>query len=268
MTTRTSNQQSISIRAALDTIRRVEAQVDFLEQSTHEANSDQTPSLTIVIPVFNERGTVLEVLSRVEQLPLSKQIIIVDDGSTDGTRDLLTELSGRQGIEVVLHDGNQGKGAALQSGFQRARGEVVIVQDADLEYDPWDIPRVIAPILQGQSDVVYGSRYLNLAEQDPSALHRLGNWLLTKFSNWMTQNQLTDMETCYKAIRRSVLCSIPIEQKRFGFEPEITAKLAKGGHRILEVPISYRSRSWSEGKKIGVKDLFNTLWCIVWYRFR
>lgn len=240
--------------------QRVEKTIDVLQ------NRLQPPILTVVIPVYNEAATVVSVIERVASLEVDKQIILVDDGSTDGTSEVLAAYIGRDGFEVILHPVNQGKGAALQSGFQRAQGDIVIVQDADLEYDPRDILSVIAPILDGRSDVVYGSRYLANCNQDPSMIHRLGNWLLTQFSNWMTSNRLTDMETCYKAIRRSVLQSIKIEQRRFGFEPEITAKLAVRGHRILEVPVSYRSRSWKEGKKIGVKDLINTLWCIVRYR--
>ncbi|MFO0012516.1 MAG: glycosyltransferase family 2 protein [Planctomycetota bacterium] len=253
-------------------VQRIEGAVDWLEETSHREpestkHSLDTPALSIVIPAYNERRTIEQVIERVSALPIDKQIILVDDASTDGTREILSRYIGRKGFDVVVHPCNQGKGAALKSGFQLARGEVVIVQDADLEYDPQDILSVIAPILEGRSDVVYGSRYLMDGRQDPSAIHRLGNWLLTQFSNWMTANRLTDMETCYKAIRRTLLQSIDIEQKRFGFEPEITAKLARRGHRILEVPVSYRSRSWKEGKKIGFKDLINTLWCIVRYRF-
>lgn len=243
----------------------MEESVDWLQAAPQIELSQ--PSVTVVIPVYNERATVVQVIERVIALDIAKQIILVDDGSTDGTREILSSYIGKHGIDVVLHPRNQGKGAALKSGFLRARGEVVIVQDADLEYDPQDILSVIAPILDGRCDVVYGSRYLENGCQDPSPIHRLGNWLLTQFSNWMTSNRLTDMETCYKAIRRTLLQSIEIEQERFGFEPEITAKLARRGQRIIEVPISYRSRSWKEGKKIGVKDLINTLWCIVRYRF-
>jgi glycosyltransferase involved in cell wall biosynthesis len=252
---------------------RVVDAVGRIENALQEASRNPTPEsaffpLTVVIPVYNERHTIQQVMDRVASLQIEKQIIVVDDGSTDGTREILASYVGRPGVEIVLHPSNQGKGAALKSGFERAQGEIVIVQDADLEYNPQDILSVIQPILAGQCDVCYGSRYLDVAHQDPSFLHRFGNWLLTQLSNWMTSNRLTDMETCYKAIRRSVLKSITIEQRRFGFEPEITAKLARGGHRIVEVPVSYKSRSWSEGKKIGVRDLISTLWCIVRYRFR
>jgi len=259
------DQQSVS--------SRVESAVDWLHDSIQREAQGETPTafqptLTVVIPIYNEVRTVAEVIDRVAALDIEKQIILVDDGSSDGTREILSKFTGIEGFDVILHPNNQGKGAALQSGFLLARGEIVIVQDADLEYDPQDIFKVIAPILEGRSDVVYGSRYLENQTQDRSLVHRLGNWLLTQFSNWMTSNRLTDMETCYKAIRTPILRSIAIEQRRFGFEPEITAKLARRGYRILEVPITYRSRSWKEGKKIGFNDLLNTLWCIVRYRFQ
>lgn len=268
--------QSTTITSELSTalVHRIEKTVDWLQETPQLDGLRESvqptavvPLLSVVIPVFNERNTVEKVIAAVDALDIHKQIILVDDGSSDGTRQILSSYIGKSGFDVILHPCNQGKGAALKSGFDRARGEVVIVQDADLEYDPQDILRVVAPIFEGRSDVVYGSRYLGNGLQDPSFIHRLGNWMLTQFSNWMTSNRLTDMETCYKAIRRNILQSIDIEQRRFGFEPEITAKLACRGHRILEVPVSYRSRSWKEGKKIGVKDLINTLWCIVRYRF-
>lgn len=236
--------------------------------SVAQAATVCTPTLSIIIPAYNESKTILRVLESVEKLDVSKQVIVVDDGSTDGTREIIRALHGRQGIETVLHDRNSGKGAAIQSGIRLAIGEIVIVQDADLEYNPQDILTVIQPILDGESDVVFGSRYLGNCHQDQSSLHRFGNACLTGFSNWMTKQRLTDMETCYKAFRRELIQSIPIEQQRFGFEPEITAKLAKKKILIREVPISYKSRSWQEGKKIGVKDLISTLWCIVRYRYQ
>lgn len=258
-----------SVDPVLERIEEAIAELRDLERNPPAAFplAPKKPSLSVVIPVFNERRTIEEVIARVSALDIDKQIILVDDGSMDGTREILSSYMDREGFAVILHPCNQGKGAALQSGFQHARGEVVIVQDADLEYDPQDILRVIGPILEGDCDVVYGSRYLKNSHQDPSLIHRLGNWILTQFSNCMTANRLTDMETCYKAIRGDVLKTIHIEQKRFGFEPEITAKLSRRGYRIFEVPISYRSRSWKEGKKIGWRDLVNTLWCIVRYRF-
>jgi len=233
-----------------------------------QSSKPYAPCLTVIIPAFNESKTILKVLESVEKLEVSKQIIVVDDGSTDGTREIICSLDDRRGIYVVLKERNSGKGAAIQTGIQLAIGDIVIVQDADLEYNPQDILSVIQPILDGKSDVVFGSRYLANHHQDQSALHRFGNACLTGFSNWMTNQRLTDMETCYKAFRREIIQSIPIEQQRFGFEPEITAKLAKKKIVIREVPISYKSRSWQEGKKIGVGDLISTLWCIVRYRFQ
>jgi glycosyltransferase involved in cell wall biosynthesis len=224
--------------------------------------------LTIVIPVYNEPVTVLEIVERVRALPISKQIVVVDDGSTDGTSQALGQLQNVPEVQLLQHATNRGKGAALQTGFEVARGQFVIVQDADLEYDPQDILRVIEPLRTGLCDVVYGSRYLQNASQDPSLVHRLGNWALTTFSNLCTGQRLTDMETCYKAFRLQLLREIRIEQDRFGFEPEITAKLARRGVAIQEVGISYRSRSHREGKKIGWRDLWNALYCIVRYRFR
>ena len=228
----------------------------------------KAPQLSVIIPAYNEAKTLQQVIESVLSLDIEKQLIIVDDGSSDGTREAIAALRGRDGITVVLHEKNQGKGAAIQSGIRLATGDILIVQDADLEYDPKDILIVIKPILDGESDVVYGSRYLANSHQDQSALHRFGNACLTGFSNWMTNQHLTDMETCYKAFRRDLIQGIKIEQRRFGFEPEITAKLAKKKIVIREVPISYRSRSWQEGKKIGIKDLISTLYCIVRYRFQ
>jgi glycosyltransferase involved in cell wall biosynthesis len=248
-------------------LERIEEAYRLLERSIAADQRRTSIPLTVVIPVFNEVQTIDSVVRAVQALPIEKQIVIVDDGSTDGTRQVLEQYAESPDIDVFLHLTNQGKGAALQSGFRIAAGDVVIVQDADLEYNPNDILRVIAPILEGKADVVYGSRYLDGGVQDPSWLHRFGNQVLTGFSNWMTSSRLTDMETCYKAMRRTVLTSMNIEQRRFGFEPEITAKLARRGYHIHEVPIGYQSRSWKEGKKIGIKDLFNTLWCIVRYRF-
>lgn len=227
---------------------------------------NDAPTVSIIIPAYNEIGTIDAIVKTIRSLPVTKQIIVVDDGSTDGTREYIAQLGELPGVDVCLHEVNSGKGAAIQSGIQRAIGEIVIVQDADLEYEPTDILKVIEPIVRGESDVVYGSRYLANPTQDGSALHRFGNKVLTGLSNIATGQRLTDMETCYKAFRRELIQSIRIEQNRFGFEPEITAKLARKKVRIQEVPISYKPRSWDEGKKIGVKDLINTLWCIFRYR--
>jgi len=249
---------------------RASAQLARVEELVEHAAASFTsvrPELTIVIPVYNEPETIIEIVQRVHRLPISKQIIIVNDGSTDMTGESLDALAHLDNVEIIEHDINRGKGAALQTGFQHARGKYVIVQDADLEYDPIDILKVIEPLRRGTSDVVYGSRYLESAQQDPSRVHRFGNWLLTSLSNRLTGLQLTDMETCYKAFRRDVLNQIHIEQNRFGFEPEITAKIAGQQVRIQEVGVSYHCRSWKEGKKIGVKDLINTLYCIVRYNW-
>lgn len=233
-----------------------------------QGKAAKPPALSVIIPAFNEAKTIRRVVDSVNSLEICKQIIVVDDGSTDGTQEAIRAMQGHKGIDIAFHLRNQGKGAAIQTGIRLALGDVVIVQDADLEYDPQDILLVIQPILDGETDVVFGSRYLSNSHQDQSVLHRFGNACLTGFSNWMTNQRLTDMETCYKAFRRELIQSIPIEQKRFGFEPEITAKLARKRIKIREVPISYKSRSWREGKKIGVRDLVSTLWCILRYRLR
>lgn len=218
--------------------------------------------LSIVIPVFNELNTIIRVITRVAALPLNTEIVVVDDFSTDGTRDLLKRLDSVDGIRVIFQEQNQGKGAALRTGFENCSGDYVVVQDADLEYDPRDIPRLLEPLLRGDADVVYGSRFLGPEPQDESLVHRMGNAVLTGASNLLSGLKLTDMETCYKAFTLDVIDSIRIEQDRFGIEPEITAKLARRGFRFVEVPITYNSRGYDEGKKIGVKDLFNAIYCI------
>jgi glycosyltransferase involved in cell wall biosynthesis len=222
--------------------------------------------LSVVIPVYNERRTIQQVLTRVAALPIPKEIVIIDDASTDGTREFLSQYECAADVHVIFKPQNEGKGAALRTGFRRVTGDVVIVQDADLEYDPRDILPVIKPIVCGQADVVYGSRFLDNTSQDRSLVHRLGNRLLTAASNRLTGLRITDMETCYKAFRRDVLRSFEIQQNRFGFEPEVTAKIARRKLRVQEVPIGYAARSYAEGKKIGLKDLFSTLYCIVRYR--
>ncbi len=224
--------------------------------------------LTIVIPVYNEQQTVAEILRRVRDVPVPKEIIVVDDCSTDGTRAELEQLTDWPELRVIYQARNAGKGAALRTGFAAATGDVVVVQDADLEYDPRDLPRLLEPILDGTADVVYGSRYLHEEPQDPSRIHRWGNFLLTWASNLCTGLRLTDMETCYKMIPRPLLQSLNIQQNRFGFEPEVTAKLARRGVRITELPVRYESRGYKEGKKIGWRDGVNALYCIVRYRWR
>ncbi len=221
--------------------------------------------LSVVIPVFNEEATIRQVLQNVSALPIAKEIIVVDDASTDGTRQILAEYEHQPGINLILKPRNEGKGAALRTGFRQASGDVVIVQDADLEYDPADILSVIRPIIDGQADVVYGSRFLEQSRGSDSSIHRFGNACLTKLSNWFTGLDITDMETCYKAFRRDVLASFEIRQPRFGFEPEVTARIARRKYRLCEVPISYSPRGYAEGKKIGVKDLFSTLYSILRY---
>ena len=218
--------------------------------------------LSIVIPVFNEENTIARVISRVAAMPLNTEIIVVDDNSSDGTRNVLGKLADIQNLRIFLKQSNQGKGAALRTGFAQVSGDYVVIQDADLEYDPRDIPKLLEPLLNDDADVVYGSRFIGTEQQDESLVHRMGNALLTGASNLLSGLQLTDMETCYKAFTREVIDSIRIDQDRFGIEPEITAKLARRGFRFVEVPISYNSRSYSEGKKIGVKDLINAIYCI------
>ncbi len=239
------------------------------EQYQRPAGTTRLPAtgelVSVVIPVFNERKTIGRVLARVAALPFEKEIVIVDDCSRDGTRELLQRLEGVPGIRLVLKEQNEGKGAALRTGFEQVRGSFVVVQDADLEYDPRDIPAVLAPLLDGTADVVFGSRFIGAVRHDKSWVHRFGNWVLTTSSNLLNGVRLTDMETCYKAFRAGVLSDIPLAQNRFGVEPELTAKLARRGYRISEVPIRYEARSYAEGKKIGFRDLFKAFYCIVRY---
>jgi glycosyltransferase involved in cell wall biosynthesis len=218
--------------------------------------------LSVIIPVYNEEKTLSLVVSRVAALPLNMEIVIIDDCSTDGTREILRKLEGIPGIKVILKDRNEGKGAALRTGLHHVTGDYIIVQDADLEYNPRDIPGIIEPLIRGEADVVYGSRFIGEELQDESWLHRVGNAVLTGASNLLSGLKLTDMETCYKAFSRNVLRDLTIEQNRFGIEPELTAKLARRGYRFAEVPITYQSRGYDEGKKIGIKDLFNAIYCI------
>lgn len=223
--------------------------------------------LTIVIPCYNESSTIEEIINAVKASPVKeKEIIIVDDFSTDGTRDLLKNKFEKMVDKVVYHEFNQGKGAALRTGFQHATGDVVVVQDADLEYDPQEYPILMDPIIKNRADVVFGSRFMG---GQPHRVvyfwHSMGNRFLTLLSNMFTNINLTDMETCYKMFRREVIQSIKIEENRFGFEPEITAKVAKGGWRIYEVGISYFGRTYAEGKKIGWKDGFRAIFAIVKY---
>ena len=220
--------------------------------------------LSVVMPVYNESKTIREIVRRVLDVPIEKEILIVDDGSTDGTREILRELDGKDGVRVFLQPVNQGKGAAVSVGFRYAEGDVVVVQDADLEYDPNEYPKLLAPIADGHADVVYGSRFLGGgARRVLYFWHTVGNRFLTLASNMFTNLNLTDMETCYKMFRREVVQSMRIESRRFGIEPEITAKVARRGYRIFEVPISYYGRTYEEGKKIGWRDAVSAIWTIV-----
>ena len=225
--------------------------------------------LSVVMPVYNEAETIREIVAQVLAVPIEKEVLIVDDGSTDGTRDVLRELDGKDGIRVYLQPTNQGKGAAVSVGFRYATGDVVVVQDADLEYDPREYVKLLDPIESGHADVVYGSRFLGGgARRVLYFWHTVGNRFLTLASNMFTNLNLTDMETCYKMFRREVVQSLTIESRRFGIEPEITAKIARRGYRIYEVPISYYGRTYEEGKKIGWKDAFSALSTIVRHGLR
>ena len=226
----------------------------------------QIVKLSIIIPCYNESSTIISLINAVKQSPVTdREIIIVDDGSKDGTRDILGQLSDPE-VRVIFHKVNQGKGAALRTGFQEANGDICIVQDADLEYDPKEFPLVIQPIVEGKADVVFGSRFQSgRPHRVVYFWHRIGNGVLTLMSNFFTDLNLSDMETCYKAFRREVIQSINIRENRFGFEPEVTAKIAKMNLRIYEVGISYYGRTYDEGKKIGWKDGVRAVYCILKY---
>lgn len=247
------------------------AAIESLDQASAPAKKSEEKTqialaVSVVIPVYNERETITEIVERVRAVGVHHEIIIVDDFSLDGTRDVLLELAREPDVHVLMHGYNRGKGAALRTAFAMAEGDVILIQDADLEYDPSDYPKLLAPIERGEADVVYGSRFLENAHQDPSRMHRFGNWLLTACSNLFTGQKLTDMETCYKAFRHEILFAMKIEQNRFGFEPEITAKISRLGYKITEVPISYHARNYEEGKKIGLQDAISALRCILKYR--
>ena len=248
-------------------------QIDHTLELIAEANSIaegkievSTYDITIIVPVYNERRTIADVIARIEKvMPPATELIIIDDGSTDGTAQWLGELPLRSGRKVLIRRANHGKGSAVRLGIRHSVGRVVAIQDADLEYEPADLLRVIWPILDGDAEVVYGSRYLG-DSSDASITHRLGNWALTTASNVMTGMRLTDMETCHKAFDGDLIRSISLRECRFGFEPEITAKIAARGEAILEVPTGYESRGYDEGKKIGWRDAVEAFVCMWRYR--
>ena len=224
-------------------------------------------NLSVVIPVYNEVDNIREILKRVEAQKLANEIVVVDDGSTDGTRTLLTELDGKDRVRVILHEHNQGKGAAVVTGLKAALGDILLIQDADLEYDPRDYPQILRPIEEGIADVVYGSRFLGGPRRVAMYWHMLANKMLTAMTNILYDTILTDMETGYKVFRRGVIEGMTIRSKRFDFEPEFTAKVLKRHYRIFEVPITFNPRDYSEGKKIKLKDAFAAVWTLLKYRF-
>lgn len=252
-----------------EVIQRIDATLDLLAEATSAAIGIRPVDhydLTIIVPVYNERETLPQVLDRIDLvMPTASEVIVVDDGSTDGTSEWLAELPPRDKLNIIRRRSNHGKGSAIRLAIRHSRGRVIAIQDADLEYDPADLLRVIWPILDGDADVVYGSRYLKNCT-DPSLIHRLGNWFLTLCSNSLTGLRLTDMETCHKAFDGDLLRSISLRECRFGFEPEITAKVARRNARILEVPTRYQCRGYDEGKKIGWRDAVAALACMCKYR--
>lgn len=240
-------------------------------QWPEEPVSPSWRTLSVIVPVYNEHKTLAEIVRRIRAvdlgaLRLNTEIVLVDDGSTDGTRELLPGLAELPGVRVFLLPRNRGKGAAVRTGIENATGDFLLVQDADLEYDPRDYPTLLRPILEGRSSVVYGSRFLG-EHKAMYYWHQVGNKLLTTVANILYNTTLTDMETCYKLCTREVACSFRLKQNRWGFDPEMTAKILKRGHRIYEVPISYNGREFDEGKKINWHDAFVVIASLVRYRF-
>lgn len=223
--------------------------------------------LSVIMPIFNELNTLDEIIKRVQQTGLADEIVLIDDGSTDGTRDLVRKYQGQEGFTVVLHEHNQGKGAAVRSGFLAAKGEIFLIQDADLEYDPQEYPKLLKPLEDGIADVVYGSRFLGASRRVAMFWHMIANKMLTLFTNILYDTILSDMETGYKVFKREVVQDMPLHAKRFEFEPEFTAKILKRNYRIFEVPITFNPRDYEEGKKIGLSDAFEAIWALLKYRF-
>ena len=223
--------------------------------------------LSVIIPIYNEKDTLEEIISKVQATGITDEIVLVDDGSIDGTVDIVKKFEGKEGFIVRLHHNNQGKGAAVRSGLDVATGDVLLIQDADLEYDPRDYPALIKPIEEGLADVVYGSRFLGASRRVAMFWHMVANKLLTLFTNILYNTILTDMETGYKVFRKKVVEDMPLHAKRFEFEPEFTAKILKRNYRIFEVPITFNPRDYEEGKKIGLPDAFEALWALIKYRF-
>jgi len=223
--------------------------------------------LSVIIPIYNEENTLGELIKRVQDTGLADEIILVDDGSQDGTREILKQYQENSIIKIIIHKKNQGKGAAVRTGLEEASGDVILIQDADLEYNPRDYPELLRPIIEGDADVVYGSRFLGASRRVAMFWHMVANKLLTLMTNILYDTILTDMETGYKVFRREVVEDMPLHARRFEFEPEFTAKILKRDYRIFEVPITFNPRDYEEGKKIGLKDAFEAVWALIKYRF-